>query len=134
MNTLTDLYNQAIVPMDAELEKQAAELVKQAEEEDAAGRIMARGFADELHKLAEGPGLTRRPNFSVGGRGAATETAKPASGSPAFGRGSKVTPGGNITPPKPKAPPAPTPGAGAKPAIAGPSTGKGMPMGKPPGA
>lgn len=55
MNTLTDLYNQAIVPMDEELEKQAAELVKQAEEEDAAGRIMARGFADELHKLAQPP-------------------------------------------------------------------------------
>ena len=54
MNTLTDLYNQAIVPMDEELEKQATELVKQAEEEDAAGRIMARGFADEMNKLAGG--------------------------------------------------------------------------------
>jgi len=55
MNTLTDLYNQAIVPMDVELEKQATELVKQAEEEDAAGRIMARGFADEMNKLAAPP-------------------------------------------------------------------------------
>lgn len=52
MDSLTELYNQVIVPKDAELEKQAAEMIKQAEEEDAAGRIMARGFADELNKLA----------------------------------------------------------------------------------
>lgn len=51
MKSLTDVYNQ-VASKDEELEKQAAELVKQAEEEDAAGRIMARGFADELHKLA----------------------------------------------------------------------------------
>jgi len=56
MDSLTELYNQAILPMDEELEKQASELYKQAEEEDAAGRIMARGFADELNKLAQ-------PNF-----------------------------------------------------------------------
>jgi len=57
MDSLTDLYNQQIVPLDEELEKQAAEMWKQAEEEDAAGRIMARGFADELSKLAA-PNLT----------------------------------------------------------------------------
>lgn len=53
MDNLTDLYNEAILPMDAELEKQAEEMWKEAEEEDAAGRIMARGFADELNKLAQ---------------------------------------------------------------------------------
>jgi hypothetical protein len=52
MDSLTELYNQQIVPLDEELEKQATEMWKQAEEEDAAGRIMARGFADELDKLA----------------------------------------------------------------------------------
>lgn len=65
MNSLTELYNNALVPLDAELEKQASaelaqlaaeeeEMIKQAEEEDAAGRIMARGFQDELQKLAAG--------------------------------------------------------------------------------
>lgn len=52
MNSLTELYNEVLVPQDEELEKQAGEMLKVAEEEDAAGRIMARGFADELHKLA----------------------------------------------------------------------------------
>lgn len=53
MQSLQDVYNQ-IASQDAELEKQASELIKQAEEEDAAGRITARGFADELSKLAAG--------------------------------------------------------------------------------
>jgi len=52
MDTLTELYNTQIVPLDDELEKEAAVMVKQAEEEEFAGRIMARGFADELNKLA----------------------------------------------------------------------------------
>ena len=52
MESLTELYENMLVPQDEELEKQAGELIKQAEEEDAAGRIMARGFADELNKLA----------------------------------------------------------------------------------
>lgn len=52
MNSLTELYEQILVPQDQELEKQAGEMLKIAEEEDAAGRIMARGFADELNKLA----------------------------------------------------------------------------------
>src|SRR5690606_23968516 len=51
MRSLTEVYEQ-IQSKDVILEKQAAELLKQAEEEDAAGRIMARGFADELAKLA----------------------------------------------------------------------------------
>lgn len=53
MSSLVDVYNN-LAEADAEiLEKQAAE-IKLAEEEDAAGRIMARGFADELEKIAQG--------------------------------------------------------------------------------
>jgi hypothetical protein len=52
MDNLTDVYNQ-FASIDDELEKQASEMVKQAEEEEFAGRIMARGFADELNKLAQ---------------------------------------------------------------------------------
>ena len=55
MSSLTDVYNQ-ISSHDAELLEKQAEQIKIAEEEDAAGRIMARGFADELHKIAAGPG------------------------------------------------------------------------------
>jgi hypothetical protein len=51
MENLTDVYNQ-FASIDDELEKQASEMVKQAEEEQFAGLIMARGFADEMNKLA----------------------------------------------------------------------------------
>lgn len=50
--SLTDVYNQ-VASKDVELEKQAAEMIKEAEEQDAAGRIMARGFADELAQLSK---------------------------------------------------------------------------------
>ena len=70
MNPLTELYNQQIVPLDDELEKEAAVMVKQAEEEEFAGRIMARGFADELNKLAAPSG-----NVSIGGPAPAGEQA-----------------------------------------------------------
>lgn len=50
MQSLTEICEQ-LNAHDAELEKQAAELTKQAEEEEAAGRIMARGFAAELNSL-----------------------------------------------------------------------------------
>nr|MBP9824082.1 hypothetical protein [Thermoanaerobaculia bacterium] len=69
MRSLTEVH-QAISSKDAELEKQAAVLIKQAEEEDAAGRIMARGFADELHKLADAVGTGYNP--LAGGRGGRT--------------------------------------------------------------
>lgn len=61
MRSLTEVH-QAISSKDAELEKQAAVLIKQAEEEDAAGRIMARGFFDEFYKLAEGIATTAPDN------------------------------------------------------------------------
>jgi hypothetical protein len=82
MDTLTELYNSQIVPLDEELEKQAAEFVKQAEEEDAAGRIMARGFADELNKLAMGPsygpgdGAAPKSTVTMGNAGQSAGAAK----------------------------------------------------------
>jgi len=66
MDSLTELYNQQIVPLDHELEKQATEMVKQAEEEEFAGRIMARGFADELNKLAGDPMALKYPGKAPG--------------------------------------------------------------------
>jgi len=54
MENLTEVYNQ-FASIDEQLEKQASAMVKQAEEEQFAGRIMARGFADELNKLAQAP-------------------------------------------------------------------------------
>jgi hypothetical protein len=51
MDSLSQLYQQ-LSAEDAELlEKQAGE-IKLAQEEESAGRIMARGFADEMRKLA----------------------------------------------------------------------------------
>jgi hypothetical protein len=52
MRNLTDIHQQLSAVDHVYLEKQA-EAIKIAEEEDAAGRIMARGFADELAKLAQ---------------------------------------------------------------------------------
>jgi len=126
MNSLTELYNEAIVPLDAELEKQAAELIKQAEEEDAAGRIMARGFADELNKLAETPKLPvmRQPNFSIGGRAKATEVARASSKQPAFSRDTKVTIGGNIAKKPPAPPKVPSPTGGSMEQKVAPPQGK----------
>lgn len=45
----------SLVDLLAVLEQQDEELEKQAAEDDAAGRIMARGFMDELNKLAQMP-------------------------------------------------------------------------------
>jgi hypothetical protein len=55
--SLTDMYEK-IASYDEEIEQQYSELSdteKTAAEYDAAGRIMARGFADELNKLAQMP-------------------------------------------------------------------------------
>jgi len=49
--SLSDLYD-VMVSNDEEMFKEASEMEKLATEEDAAGRIMARGFMDELNKLA----------------------------------------------------------------------------------
>ena len=54
MRSLADVYDQLNAADQPYLEKRAA-LQKQAEEDHFAGRIMARGFMDELVKLAEKP-------------------------------------------------------------------------------
>lgn len=51
--SLVDVLNQ-LETADEEMKKEAAELEKIAAEEEAAGRITARGFMDELNKLAQG--------------------------------------------------------------------------------
>jgi hypothetical protein len=51
--SLTDVLAQ-LEQVDEEMSKEAELLEKVAREEEAAGRIMARGFMDELDKLAEG--------------------------------------------------------------------------------
>jgi hypothetical protein len=52
--SLANLLN-TLEACDHEMNKEAEEMNKLAAEEEAAGRIMARGFMDELHKLAEVP-------------------------------------------------------------------------------
>ncbi|RKX67343.1 MAG: hypothetical protein DRP42_00665 [Tenericutes bacterium] len=57
---LTDIYD-AVSSHDVELEKAAADEFCKVAEEDAAGRIMARGFMDELNKLAAPMALPKPP-------------------------------------------------------------------------
>ena|SRR5579871_5708675 len=114
MDSITEVYEHLSAQDEHYLEKQAA-AIKQAEEEDAAGRIMARGFADELAKLATMPGQTvpDTPNdlgairqFKLGPHG--------ASGTNALGQKVQSTPTGGMAPAaKPAAPkpPAATPPA-----------------------
>jgi hypothetical protein len=59
MESLTEVLD-ILSEQDQDLEKQASELMKVAEEHDAAGRIMARGFMDELTKLS---GFGSQPSF-----------------------------------------------------------------------
>ena len=48
--------------VDEEIQKEASEQEKIAQEEEAAGRIMARGFMDELNKLAAENNMTFKPD------------------------------------------------------------------------
>lgn len=73
--SLVDVLNQ-LETADEEMEKEAQEMEKIAAEEEAAGRITARGFMDELNKLAQtmqfkpqkvGPSATALPSKNVGG-------------------------------------------------------------------
>jgi len=107
MRSMTEIY-ETLSAKDAELlEKQAAIKIAE-EEEDAAGRIMARGFADELAKLANMPGqavpetpndLGAVRNFKLGPKG--------ASGVNATGQKLQSTQTGGMAP-KPPAAPRPT--------------------------
>jgi hypothetical protein len=104
MNSMTEIYEQLSAKDAVLLEKQAAQM-KLAEEEDAAGRIMARGFADELAKLANMPGQTvpdtpndlgAIKNYRLGPKG--------ATGVNAAGQKVQSNAGGFMTPTKPPAP------------------------------
>lgn len=73
--SLVDVLNQ-LEYVDGEMEKEASEMEKIAAEEEAAGRITARGFMDELNKLAAGmtfkpqkvgPSSAALPQKNVGG-------------------------------------------------------------------
>ena len=99
MKSLTDVYNQ-VASHDAELEKQAAVLIKQAEEEDAAGRIMARGFADELNKIAQPQGTfdtLKKPEFGKGGFGGTVQSGGYQTGGGKTGQGYDPMAGKNRT-------------------------------------
>ncbi len=127
MQSLTDVYN-TVASRDADLEKQAAELYKQAEEEDAAGRIMARGFADELNKLAApytaGENVTdtgpKGGAFKGPGGGGVPMTGKPATGGGKTGQGYDPFAGKSRAAAAPTAAQVPAP----KPMAAAPAAGK----------
>lgn len=143
MRTLTEVYEK-VASQDVELEKQAAELVKQAEEEDAAGRIMARGFADELSKLAESPFALSTPGQTGAGSRYGNTPGRQAQRPP---RAPGVAPAGDTNAPgqafnarKTKMNPvtgaSSNPGAGAAPPAPKPKVGAGARMPgapKPPG-
>ena len=112
MSSLREIYDQVSAHDARILEKQAAEL-HAAEEEAAAGKIMARGFADEARKFAaftpKPPGSTvpETPNdlgairqFQLGANGKATGV-NPA------GQKVQSTATGGMAPPKPPAAPKP---------------------------
>ncbi len=122
MRNLTDIHNQLSVADQVYLEKRA-EQIKIAEEEDAAGRIMARGFADELTKLAADGDVARKVQAgAIGGIVPAKPVQLPTPNAPAGmvgGRGSRTpaVPTSNPNSPantalpksKPPAPKPPTP-------------------------
>jgi hypothetical protein len=68
---LTEVYEK-LAAADAVIQEQEQEVMDKLGEEDAAGRIMARGFADELSKLGEFGG---QPSF--GGPAGDTIKSKP---------------------------------------------------------
>ena len=100
MPNLTDVYN-ALQQVDEPLIKQAEEMQKLAEEEDAAGRIMARGFADELNKLAGI--MDPAPQLNIDPQAMAEKARRTAAGGGGIpGRPAKPKPG--LAPPSMPAP------------------------------
>lgn len=115
-SSLNDILNKISEQDKVYIEKEAEELAA-LDEEDAAGRITARGFADELRKLAEGPaGMgampAMRPHRPVGG--AAKPPAASVAGAPGNmdSRKNSVTPFGTLKA-NPAGPKPPTPQAAA---------------------
>jgi len=134
--SLSDLFAQ-MEGHDDELKKEASELQKQAAEEDAAGRIMARGFMDELTKLGglpgfvpAGPMIPKQPGGKAV-KAPAHQTSGKAAPAAAASLGKKPT----FVPPQSavptqsktkgyKAPPVGKPGLGTGAAKVGPGVGK----------
>jgi hypothetical protein len=77
MNSLTEMHT-ALTEKDAEYSAEELEMIKQAGEQNAAGRFTARGFADELEKLAAGfGGFAQQAKEKAEGAGRkVVETAK----------------------------------------------------------
>ncbi len=112
MNSISEIYENLSARDAIYLEKQA-EVMKIAEEEDAAGRIMARGFADEARLMAKRAGMPGQAvpetpndlgavrNYKVGPGG--------ATGVNQLGQKVQSNAGGFMAPPKPPRPAAPTP-------------------------
>jgi hypothetical protein len=107
MKSITEIYEN-LSARDAEYLEKQAEAIKVAEEDDAAGRIMARGFADEacrMLKLARMPGqaVPETPNdlgairqYKLGPKG--------ATGVNSAGQQVQSNAGGFMTPAKPPRP------------------------------
>jgi hypothetical protein len=105
MKSISEIYEN-LSARDAEvLEKQAAE-IKLAVEEDAAGRIMARGFADEARRYiklaAWTPGSTvpETPNDLGAVRNYKVGPGGKATGTNTLGQKVQSTPTGGMAPPK----------------------------------
>lgn len=88
--SLADLYER-LATIDTETVKEASEQEKVAADEDAAGRIVARGFMDELSKLAGEMDFKPTPVQRAGSK--ATGSG-PGNVTPPTGPSSIVNPGG----------------------------------------
>lgn len=93
--SLVDILEQ-LEYVDDEMEKEASEMEKFAAEEEAAGRIMARGFMDELNKIAQrqpGTAVPPPPKVPAKGVGAGTVVSPgPLAGTKGVGKKLKPAP------------------------------------------
>jgi hypothetical protein len=115
---LTDILEE-LGAADGVIAQQVQEMQKEASEDEFAGRIAARGFYDELQKLAG----AQRVTFGPG------EGSK-VTGKPAAAPGTAPAP--VVAPPKPPAPGGPSGGGGASGAMGAiaKATGPGTAFGK----
>lgn len=98
--SLADLYEKIAAEDVEEQYEETSEIEKLAEEYDAAGRIMARGFMDELDKLAQaaGPPVALQQQAAAGQKARAARTPSPK---PQW-RGAKAPTTGTVTMGTPK--------------------------------
>ncbi len=96
--TLTDAEVEEVQKIASDLEQE-----KIAEDYVILGRFMARGFHDELNKLAAGASNKNGPGDMKGDTGTAYN-APGAPGNPTIAAGGDTSPGANTAEPGPKAP------------------------------